>query len=196
MPFIDVRIATDQVTDEAVKEVTTGITAIMSNILNKKRELVAVTVTAVDPRLWVISNQTMNNSTLTTAFVSASITSGKNTEQQKAEALQHIHDLLNHAIGPLNEASYIVITELPASNWGYDGKSQKSRQTEIMRNQNGSIDTSYYARRVHFQRAEFSIRIFKKVCQKLKSIWAVLVGHGDSSAEKIQATKTLQDFTI
>lgn len=177
MPFIEVRIATDQVTDNVVKEVSTGITEIMSGILNKKRELVAVTVTSVDPRQWVIASQTLNNSRLTTAFVSARITAGTNTEQQKAEALRQIHRLLNNAIGPLNEASYIVLNELPADDWGYDGKSQKSRQTGIKRNRNGSIDTTHYAKLVHVQRAELINKIFNKTAKSLKLTWAYLVAH-------------------
>lgn len=170
MPFIEVRIATDQVSGDVVKEISAGITEIMSNTLNKKHELVAVTVSAVDPHQWVIANQAQDNSALATAFVLARITTGTNTEQQKAEALQQIHWLLSNTIGPLNEASYIVLNEISASDWGYDGRTQESRQTEIKRIQNGSIDTSYYARRAHDQRAESLNRIFRKAAQLFKSI--------------------------
>ena len=170
MPFIEVRIAKDHIEDDMVKQISAGITGIMRDVLNKNYDLVAVTVTAVNPRQWVIANHSLDKSTQTSAFVSARITAGTNTEQQKSQALQAIHDLLQNTLGPLNEASYIVLKELAASDWGYDGKSQKSRQAEIKRVSNGSIDTEYYVRKIHTERAASFNSNFKKALKWISSI--------------------------
>ncbi|OMH25825.1 tautomerase family protein [Motiliproteus sp. MSK22-1] len=178
MPFIEVRIAKNHIEDEIVRQVSTGIAEIMKDVLNKNYDLVAVTVTAVNPSQWLIANRSLDQSAQTSAFVCARITAGTNTEQQKSQALEDIHDLLQRTLGPLSEASYVVLKELPASDWGYSGKSQLSRQNQIKRNSNGSIDTEHYVRKIHTERSASVYFVFNKALKWLRSTLSGFTGSG------------------
>ena len=54
-------------------------------------------------------------------------TAGTNSREEKAALLQRLHRLLVDTLDELAEASYIVIHELPAENWGYAGLTQAAR---------------------------------------------------------------------
>ncbi len=61
--------------------------------------------------------------------VDATITAGTNSPEEKARFIEQTMKLLNHVFGgELNPATYIVIAEVPAQSWGYDGQTQESRR--------------------------------------------------------------------
>jgi 4-oxalocrotonate tautomerase len=123
MPYVDLKIHPVPTTEQA-KVLADGVTRAMADIAGKRREVTAVHVTAADTALWTIGGE---QSREPTAYVDVKITSGTNTPEEKAALLGQLHRLLLESLGGLAEASYIVIHELPAENWGYAGLSQAER---------------------------------------------------------------------
>jgi len=67
-----------------------------------------------------------------TAFLEISVTQGTNTAPQKAAFIAAAFAELQEQLGagaPLAEASYVIVRELPATDWGYNGQTQAARQT-------------------------------------------------------------------
>jgi len=62
-----------------------------------------------------------------TARLEISITAGTNTAEEKQEFIGEAHRLLREHLGGLEEASYVVVRELPAGDWGYGGRTQADR---------------------------------------------------------------------
>lgn len=129
MPYITVRIS-KTVSASRAQQLAVGITAIMTDILHKKRSLVAVSVESITAIHWFIATQSVEESQSTTAFVSALITEGTNSDAEKSQAIAAIFNLLTEVLGVMAEASYVVLECLPATNWGYSGKTQASRRRE------------------------------------------------------------------
>ena len=142
MPYIDVSIATEKLSESLVASVSKGIGDVMSDILNKEPSLVSVAVKAVNPVHWCIANEPQKEGA--TVFVAAMITQGTNTVEEKAAAQRAIFACLTDVLGELNEASYIVLNEIPPTDWGYAGRSQESRKAVIQRTESGVIDSEYY----------------------------------------------------
>ena len=66
-----------------------------------------------------------------TAFLEISITAGTNTEAEKAAFIAAAFAELERQLGdgkPLENASYVIVRELPASDWGYGGQTQAQRR--------------------------------------------------------------------
>jgi 4-oxalocrotonate tautomerase len=66
-----------------------------------------------------------------TAMLEISITQGTNTPAEKAEFVRAAYEELQRQLGhggPLEEASYVIVRELPASDWGFGGRTQLERQ--------------------------------------------------------------------
>ena len=127
MPYITVRISKTVSTTQA-QQLATGITNIMTEILHKQRSLVAVSIDSIPASQWFIASESMGEQQNTTAFVSALITAGTNTEAEKSYAIAALFDLLTDTLGVLAVASYIALDCLPATDWGYSGKTQASRK--------------------------------------------------------------------
>lgn len=126
MPFIDVRIHPALTADQAGR-IATETTRTMDETMGKRREVTAVCVQALPDALWTIGGTLP---TRPTAYVDVKITSGTNSEAQKAALVAQLHAMLDDTLGGLAEASYVVVHELPATDWGYGGRTQAARKVQ------------------------------------------------------------------
>ena len=104
------------------------LTRLSAELLGKREEVTAVMVDVLPPGRWYISGQPVSEPT---AWLEISITAGTNTEGQKAAFIHAAHTALRRALGvgqALAEASYVIVRELPATDWGYSGQTQRARQ--------------------------------------------------------------------
>lgn len=165
MPYIEVRIAGPALTDETCRRLSSGISDIMSTILNKKRELVAISIEAIQPDRWFLTDTPVAETGLPSAFVAFRITQGTNSDDEKSRAIRAIYKLLESVLGKLASASYIVADAVPATDWGYDGETQEARKMSIKRLPNQAIDTGHYQQKARLLRSTTSFSIFRRLFQ-------------------------------
>lgn len=171
MPYIEVKIAKKRITKPEVRILSSGITEVMSGILNKKRSLVAVSIETIDPEKWFVAEMEVLEHELTTAFVSARITEGTNTVKEKEEAIKAIDQLLSQVLGTMTEASYIVLESLPATDWGYSGKTQEDRKRSKNRQDDeGTIDYQQHLRKSQKLRADCIFSVLEKFTNRLRQL--------------------------
>lgn len=123
MPYIALQLHPIP-TDEQAAALARGITDTMVTVLRKRREVTAVRIDGGCAALWSVAGEPTPQPT---AYLDVKITAGTNSAEEKAELLRRLHALLVDTLGSLAEASYLVIHELPAANWGYAGLSQAAR---------------------------------------------------------------------
>jgi 4-oxalocrotonate tautomerase len=64
-----------------------------------------------------------------TASLVAHVTAGTNTEAEQAAFIAQAHTLIAETFGrPATAPIYIVVDEIPATGWGYDGRTQHARR--------------------------------------------------------------------
>jgi len=66
-----------------------------------------------------------------TAFLEINITAGTNIGPEKSAFIAAAFAELQQQLGlgqPLEPASYVIVRELPASDWGYGGQTQAARK--------------------------------------------------------------------
>ncbi|MBI2306609.1 MAG: tautomerase family protein [Rhodocyclales bacterium] len=107
-------------------------TDLIVDLLGKRREVTAVLVECKDGAAWHIGGEALARvgdaaPGTTPAHCEIAITAGTNTPAEKARMIAAAHALLTETLGGVPEASYVVIRELPAENWGYAGRTQASR---------------------------------------------------------------------
>ncbi|KAG1707600.1 hypothetical protein GQR58_003262 [Nymphon striatum] len=171
MPYIEVKIAKKRITKQEVRILSSGITEVMSGILNKKRSLVAVSIETIDPDKWFVAEKEVLEHELTTAFVSARITEGTNTVKEKEDAIEAINQLLNQVLGTMTEASYIVLEALPSTDWGYSGKTQEYRKlSNKSKNGDGTIDYQHHLRKSQQLRSDCIFSVFDKFANRLRQL--------------------------
>jgi len=104
------------------------LTELTAGILGKRPEVTALMIESVPASHWYIGARAEPGPT---AWLEISITAGTNTPAQKAAYIEAAYAALQRHLGgaqPLALASYVIVRELPASDWGYAGQTQLARQ--------------------------------------------------------------------
>lgn len=110
---------------EVSARLASQLTQLMATKLGKKAELTSVLVEAPAAALWTIGGAAATK----TAMLEVSITEGTNNAVEKSDFIAAAHRLLCNELPALEPIAYIVLKEVPAENWGYDGRTQAARRT-------------------------------------------------------------------
>ena len=129
MPTLTLKIAPLQ-NPERYQALAAALTRITADTLGKRPEVTAVIIEDFPAARWAIGGQPVREPT---AYLEISITAGTNSAEQKTAFIATAHAELVRQLASgskLAEASYVIVRELPAGDWGYDGRTQRSRQLE------------------------------------------------------------------
>ena len=149
MPYIHIRVASEYLSPHQIRQLSQGTTRLMNERLRKRPDLTVVTVETLPPERWFLAGApipTRGHCTRTArplrwlagasplptgacaAMAEIKITQGSNSAEEKAAFLADFHRLLGDCLGPLDTPAYVVIHDVPGSDWGYDGASQAQRR--------------------------------------------------------------------
>lgn len=129
MPTLNLK-ATPPIDAAQAHALATALTTLTADVLGKRREVTTVTVEALSAGQWFIAGQPVEHAT---AQLQIHVTAGTNTAEQKAKFIAAAFALLQSELAPdgtLEAASYVQVHELPATDWGYGGRTQAARQAE------------------------------------------------------------------
>ena len=121
MPFINIK--TNVKKDEKVKEnIVKKVLENTSNILHKDPRVTSILVEFLPFETWNINTENKN-----TFYLDIKITKGTNTKEEKAKYIEKTYKELKEILGDISPASYVLIDEVDASSWGFDGSTQEYR---------------------------------------------------------------------
>lgn len=69
----------------------------------------------------------MSDQHAVTFYLGIKVTEGTNTKAEKARYVKEVFSDFESIMGPITPASYIVIHDIRADSWGFQGKTQKYR---------------------------------------------------------------------
>jgi 4-oxalocrotonate tautomerase len=102
-----------------------GLTELTERVLRKRKEVTVVTIDDLPPARYLIGGYAAMK---TAACLTIRITAGTNSAEEKAQFIASAYDLLVQLLGDLHVASYVIVQELPATDWGYGGRTQAARR--------------------------------------------------------------------
>jgi 4-oxalocrotonate tautomerase len=126
MPTLTLKVSPPQPADRH-HALAAALTRITAETLGKRPEVTAVLIEDIDPQRWHIGGQALQQAS---ALLAIDITAGTNSVEQKAAFIATAHAELQRQLGGdagLAPASYVIVHELPASDWGYGGVTQRER---------------------------------------------------------------------
>ena len=127
MPTLNLKVSPPQ-NPGRYRQLAQALTALTAELLGKRREVTAVMIEDLPAARWYVdANEVQRPS----AFLEISITAGTNTADEMALFMESAFAELQRQLGnggPLEEASYVVVRELPATDWGYGGQTQQARK--------------------------------------------------------------------
>ncbi len=128
MPTLNLKIAPLQ-NPERYQALARALTDLTAQFLGKRAEVTAVIIDDLPAARWYVGGRDAQRPT---ALLEISITQGTNTPSEKAAfieaAFAELRRQLGHSTGVLEKASYVIVREVPATDWGYGGQTQASRK--------------------------------------------------------------------
>ncbi len=142
MPTLRLNLAPPQ-TATRHRQLAEALTKLTAQLLGKRPEVTAVLIEDLPAARWYVGGKEARRPT---ALLEISITAGTNSPAEKAAFVAAAFAELERQLGqageggdaskdgaPLEEATYVVVRELPASDWGYGGRTQQARKLEKTR---------------------------------------------------------------
>ena len=126
MPYLNVRIATEE-SAEIAEKIISILMKHTSEILGKKPEVTSIDINFVSPKLWFVGGTAIDAKDEVTFYLDIKVTDGTNTKGEKAEYLKKVFADFESVLGAITPASYIVIHDVRADSWGFQGKTQEYR---------------------------------------------------------------------
>jgi 4-oxalocrotonate tautomerase len=124
MPFVRITVSGPTLAPNQVSLLQVEMTELMASVLGKRADLTSVLVEQAATAGWAIGGTPAK----VAVHVDATITAGTNSAEEKARFIENTMRLLKSVLGSeLHPATYVVVTEVPANSWGYDGRTQENR---------------------------------------------------------------------
>ena len=127
MPILSVLVSGEPSAERsaAIAAALTGLTA---EILRKDARLTSVAVQYVAPEHWVVGRSSLDAQQKASFFLDVRVTAGTNIREEKARYIAAVFARMSELLGPLHEASYVHVHDVPADAWGYGGRTQAQRR--------------------------------------------------------------------
>lgn len=122
MPFARLTLSRELPPDQG-RHLCNELTDLIANELGKRQELTSVLIEVPGSHHWTIGG----NGQATAAHLEVCVTAGTNAEEEKRAFMASAMSLLRRTLPTLDRATYIVVKENPATDWGYDGRTQADR---------------------------------------------------------------------
>lgn len=127
MPYINIRIGT-ALNDSQREQLCVKTTSLMSEVMGKRPEVTVVHIQESEPFFWSTNASVLGEIDPISVYVDIKVTEGTNRPEEKAQMISETVKMLKESVGALQEACYVVIDDIPANSWGYDGLTQAERK--------------------------------------------------------------------
>ena len=126
MPYINIRLGSKLDNDQR-EQLCERTTSLMNTVMGKRREVTVVHIQESEAQQWSTNALPLATDEPVAAYVDVKITAGTNTPEEKAELISQTVKMLQDVVGTIQEACYVVIDDIPANSWGYNGVTQAER---------------------------------------------------------------------
>lgn len=130
MPYINIRLGTTLESSQQ-QQLYEQTTTLMNSVMGKRQDVTVVHIQESEAQCWSTNRRALNASNPIGAYVDIKVTQGTNTVDEKSRMITETVKMLKDIVGVVQEACYVVIDEVPADSWGYDGKTQAERAASI-----------------------------------------------------------------
>lgn len=102
------------------------LTKLISTELRKNYSLTSVLIEELPMCLWTISG----NEQSICAHLEVNVTAGTNSIEEKQRFISKAMASITSHLHNLNVATYVIVREIPADDWGYGGLTQAARREQ------------------------------------------------------------------
>ncbi len=127
MPFINISVSGVALSATQKQQLFDETTHLMSEVMKKNPDLTSVRIDELPADNWATGRKSMVVRGKAGVHMDIKVTGGTNTDEEKSQMIKQAMAMLKNVVGSTPEASYIIIYDLDACAWGYDGQTQSAR---------------------------------------------------------------------
>ncbi|WP_426131585.1 tautomerase family protein [Pararhizobium sp. PWRC1-1] len=127
MPMIKARYTKPQDRPDPKHELAALLSRLTAEILHKDPGVTAVLVESAEPDDWIVAGSSVADQKIGTFYVEVSITEHTNIKDEATEWVRRVYDEMNALVGPVHEASYVLVHAVDGDAYGYGGVTQNLR---------------------------------------------------------------------
>lgn len=126
MPILNLSITTkpDVARSQAIAERLSALTA---EHLRKDPTITAVAIQHIDPQHWFAGGRSLAEQGQATFWLDIKVVDGSNTKTELSAWLEAVFANIGALLGGVHHESYALVHEVPASAYGFGGKTQEFR---------------------------------------------------------------------
>lgn len=126
MPYLNVRVSVPE-SSASAEQIVAVLMKHTSEVLGKKPDVTSIEVDFISPDKWFVGGVRVSDREAATFYLDVKITDGTNTKAEKAKYVKNVFADLESILGRVTPASYIVIHDVRADSWGFQGYTQEYR---------------------------------------------------------------------
>ena len=126
MPILNVKVSGTK-SAEMTKQITDLLLDITTRILKKKKEVTAIAIDYVEKDCWIVGGKLLSEQNKNSFYFDIKVTDETNTKDEKAQYIKEAFEGFEKILGNLHEESYVYVTDVRATAYGYGGKTQEYR---------------------------------------------------------------------
>jgi 4-oxalocrotonate tautomerase len=126
MPYLNIRVSIPE-SSESAEEIVAVLMKHTSDVLGKKPDVTSIEIDFVSPEKWFVGGGRVSEQKAVTFYLDIKVTDGTNTKSEKAKYVKNVFADFDAMFGPITPASYIVIHDVRADSWGFQGRTQEYR---------------------------------------------------------------------
>jgi 4-oxalocrotonate tautomerase len=126
MPYLNVRVSIPE-SSESAEKIVAVLMKHTSEGLGKKPDVTSIEINFVAPDRWFVGGVRVSEQKAVTFYLDIKVTDGTNTKAEKAKYARDVFADFDSIFGPITPASYIVIHDVRADSWGFQGRTQEYR---------------------------------------------------------------------
>ena len=128
MAYVNINFtSTPKLPEENILELAQRISQLLAEVMGADQELTTIRVNQTEPDNWIVGGTPVRRAGHNAAAMDIYVSKGDAKARQVETMIRESHKLLEDFLSPLHEATYIMVHELSAHAWGYDGKTQAKR---------------------------------------------------------------------
>lgn len=127
MPFINVKVVKEQVNEKSKKEIFSGLTELISEVMGRDKTLTTIVLDEIESTSWAINSNAIDVENDFVSFVNIKVSKGTTNAEEMSLMINKIKDFMSKTIGNQVMANYVIIDELNPEGWGFDGLSMIDR---------------------------------------------------------------------
>ena len=126
MPIINISV-TGQPDAALSARIAAEITDLTRAHLKKDPTVTAVAVAYMDPNHWFAGGKSLASQDANTFWLDIKVVDGTNTKAELSDYLGQVYVVMTRLLGRVHHESYVLVHEVPASAYGFGGKTQEFR---------------------------------------------------------------------